>query len=66
MAELPVRREPRRKPPRCRAIHPWIEEATALRLEAQAQIVGVAPEQLAAFILEKVIGDVALQRRVGI
>ena len=57
---------PRRVPPRCRMLHPYVAEAAALRLAAHAALLGVHPDQLAGHIIEQVLGDVGLYRRIGI
>lgn len=66
MPELPNGRRERRRPPRCRCIHPWVEEATALRIETRARMIGCAPEQLASYIIERVMSDPALEQRIGL
>jgi hypothetical protein len=52
----------RRVPPRCRMIHPFVEEATLALLERRAAVLRVAPEQLAAYIIESVIGNARLEQ----
>lgn len=63
MAE-PSEKPPRRKPPRCAMIHPYVELVVLERLKVSAAACGCAPEQLASYVLERVFGDVGLQRQL--
>lgn len=62
----PIEKPPRRKPPRCVAMHPFVEVGTHAFLETRAVAHSCAPEQLAGYILDKVGGDPQLQRLLKI
>ena len=62
----PIENPPRRRPRRCVAMHPFVDEGTHVFLQARADAHYCAAEQLAGYILDRVRGDPQLQRLLKI